>query len=158
MARKKTLKRSDEKIDTVKMDQVSTGGVEEKPMEEEIRIEASPELVAEEIETVVTPLPVEGPLLTSVVIKSYNGNLVHGLFEGEGMVEFIDGHVYRGDFQYNCITGKGIYTYTDGSTYEGEVENGKRHGYGVYTWEDEGKSYSGYWYKGKKQGKGCMQF
>ncbi|XP_036367229.1 radial spoke head 10 homolog B-like isoform X2 [Octopus sinensis] len=190
MARKKVARRTDEILVTeeekTELSSWENEEVEEteQPQPPQTQPQPQPPQPAETVEEeaeVTTSCVTEGPLLTNVVIKTYDGRYLNGLFEGEGCMEFIDGHIYKGffhqglmhghgyyewddgviyegDFMFNYITGKGTYTYLDGSTYEGEVLNGKRHGYGIYTWKAEGKCYAGYWFKGKKHGKGCMQF
>ncbi|KAM4698695.1 radial spoke head 10 homolog B [Rhinophrynus dorsalis] len=123
----------------------------------------------------------EEPVLTQLVVEKYEGDLVHGLYEGEGVAYFKDGNVYRGmfseglmhgngsymwtdgltyqgDFYMNFPMGHGKYTWPDGSRYEGEVYKAIRHGIGIYTSSSQQVSYTGEWHKGKRHGKGTIYY
>ncbi|CAL1526160.1 unnamed protein product [Lymnaea stagnalis] len=129
-----------------------------------------------------TPEPTyDEPRLTELIVESYTGELVRGLYSGEGEAWFkngnsykgfftlglmhgkgvyiwADGVVYEGDFYENQITGSGSYTWPDGSTYAGDVLNGKRHGFGTFTCANKTVAYTGDWDMGQKHGKGRMDF
>ncbi|XP_051877189.1 radial spoke head 10 homolog B [Pristis pectinata] len=123
----------------------------------------------------------EEPVLTKLIVASYEGETVRGLYEGVGTAYFQGGHVYEGmfseglmhgrgtyvwangikyegDFSMNTPTGHGTYTWTDGSTYVGDVQNGIRHGQGIFTSPDRSVSYTGEWYFGKRHGKGTIYY
>ncbi|KAK3611960.1 hypothetical protein CHS0354_011618 [Potamilus streckersoni] len=128
------------------------------------------------------PEPVyDEPVLSEIIIESYEGEKVRGLYEGEGIAHFtssnvykgqfsegfmhgkgeyiwMDGMKYEGDFYRNQITGKGVYYWPDGSYYEGDVLNGKRHGVGTYCFKDNKMSYAGDWFQGKRHGKGRLDY
>ncbi|XP_043567307.1 radial spoke head 10 homolog B isoform X2 [Chiloscyllium plagiosum] len=123
----------------------------------------------------------EEPILTKLIIESYEGETIRGLYEGVGTAHFQGGHVYQGmfseglmhgrgtytwkdgtkyegDFSTNTPTGHGTYTWPDGSTYVGEVVNGIRHGEGIFTSPDQLISYTGDWHQAKRHGKGTVYF
>ncbi|XP_072415913.1 radial spoke head 10 homolog B isoform X2 [Chiloscyllium punctatum] len=123
----------------------------------------------------------EEPILTKLIIESYEGETIRGLYEGVGTAHFQGGHVYQGmfseglmhgrgtytwkngtkyegDFSMNTPTGHGTYTWPDGSTYVGEVVNGIRHGEGIFTSSDQLISYTGDWHQAKRHGKGTVYF
>ncbi|XP_009580721.1 PREDICTED: radial spoke head 10 homolog B-like [Fulmarus glacialis] len=123
----------------------------------------------------------EEPVLTQVIVKSYEGEKVHGLYEGEGFAYFEGGNTYKGMFSEGLMHGQGTYTWADGvkyegtfvknvqmlngrytwndgSLYEGSIKNGVRHGFGVFRSGTRPVSYIGYWCKGKRHGKGTIYY
>ncbi|EDO30644.1 predicted protein, partial [Nematostella vectensis] len=88
----------------------------------------------------------------------YSGSFVNGKMEGSGKYVWVNGIIYEGDFKNNVIDGKGLYTWTDGSTYEGEVESGLRHGQGDYSCSNLPAVYSGEWRHGKRHGRGVLKY
>ncbi|XP_035745159.1 LOW QUALITY PROTEIN: radial spoke head 10 homolog B2 [Egretta garzetta] len=123
----------------------------------------------------------EEPVLTQVIVKSYEGEKVHGLYEGEGFAYFEGGNTYKGMFSEGLMHGQGTYmwadgvkyegtfvknvqmlngryTWNDGSIYEGSIKNGLRHGFGFFRSGTCPVSYIGYWYKGKRHGKGTIYY
>ncbi|XP_055507563.1 radial spoke head 10 homolog B isoform X4 [Leucoraja erinacea] len=123
----------------------------------------------------------EEPILTKLIVASYEGEKMRGLYEGVGVAQFQGGHVYEGmfsegmmhgrgtymwangikyegDFAMNTPTGHGTYTWTDGSTYVGEVQNGIRHRQGTFTSSERSISYTGEWSYGKRHGKGTIYY
>ncbi|KAM6320492.1 radial spoke head 10 homolog B [Podargus strigoides] len=126
-----------------------------------------------------TPQYYEEPVVTQVIVKSYEGEKVHGLYEGEGFAYFEGGNTYKGMFSEGLMHGQGTYTWADGvkyegtfvknvqmsngrytwndgSTYEGSIENGVRHGFGYF--RSGNHTYIGYWSKGKRHGKGTIYY
>uniref|UniRef100_A0A8D0EWA7 R10B2 protein n=1 Tax=Strix occidentalis caurina TaxID=311401 RepID=A0A8D0EWA7_STROC len=122
----------------------------------------------------------EEPIL-QVIVKSYEGEKVRGLYEGEGFAYFEGGNTYKGMFSEGFMHGHGTYTWADGvkyegtfvknvqmfngrytwndgSIYEGAIENGVRHGFGFFRSGTRPVSYIGYWYKGKRHGKGTIYY
>ncbi|XP_042654802.1 radial spoke head 10 homolog B2 isoform X5 [Tyto alba] len=120
-------------------------------------------------------------ILTQVIVKSYEGEKVHGLYEGEGFAYFEGGNTYKGMFSEGLMHGQGTYTWADGvkyegtfvknvqmfngrytwndgSIYEGSIENGVRHGFGFFRSGPHPVCYIGYWYKGKRHGKGTIYY
>ncbi|XP_072916266.1 radial spoke head 10 homolog B isoform X3 [Hemitrygon akajei] len=143
---------------------------EEEPVPESL--DTSPE---------ATLIYYEEPILTKLIVTSYEGETVRGLYEGVGIARFQGGHVYEGvfseglmhgrgtyvwangikyegDFSMNIPTGHGTYTWTDGSTYVGDVQDGIRHGQGTFMSADRSVSYTGDWYYGKRHGKGTIYY
>nr|XP_045000261.1 radial spoke head 10 homolog B [Jaculus jaculus] len=123
----------------------------------------------------------EEPILTKLIVESYEGEKAHGLYEGEGVAVFqggntyhgmfseglmhgqgtyiwTDGLKYEGDFVKNIPTNHGTYTWTDGSTFEGEVMNGMRNGFGMFKCSTHPVSYVGHWCQGKRHGKGSIYY
>ncbi|NXG94675.1 R10B2 protein, partial [Stercorarius parasiticus] len=123
----------------------------------------------------------EEPVLTEVIVKSYEGEKVHGLYEGEGFACFEGGNTYKGMFSEGLMHGHGTYTWADGvkyegtfvknvqmfngrytwidgSVYEGSIKNGVRHGFGFFRSGTRPVSYIGYWCKGKRHGKGTVYY
>ncbi|XP_058141762.1 radial spoke head 10 homolog B isoform X2 [Dasypus novemcinctus] len=123
----------------------------------------------------------EEPVLTKLIVQSYEGEKVRGLYEGEGFAVFqggctyhgmfseglmhgqgtyiwADGLKYEGDFVKNIPMNHGVYTWPDGSTYEGEVVNGMRNGFGMFKCSTQPVSYVGHWCHGKRHGKGSIYY
>ncbi|XP_038047444.1 radial spoke head 10 homolog B-like [Patiria miniata] len=139
---------------------------------------------AEEQEPPKEPTPppeYDEPTLAELIVESFEGEKVRGLFDGEGTAYFSGGHVYQGqfsqglmhgkgvytwsdgvryegDFNMNEITGKGLYTWPDKSTYEGEVLKGRRHGQGMFRCTSTPSSYTGQWNNGKRHGTGIIRY
>ncbi|XP_070270444.1 radial spoke head 10 homolog B [Myotis yumanensis] len=126
-------------------------------------------------------LQYEDPILTNLIIESYEGEKVHGLYQGEGFAVFqggctyrgmfseglmhgqgtyiwADGVKYEGEFVKNIPMNRGVYTWPDGSTYEGEVIDGMRNGFGVFKCSTQPVSYIGHWCQGKRHGKGSIYY
>ncbi|XP_074867371.1 radial spoke head 10 homolog B [Carettochelys insculpta] len=123
----------------------------------------------------------EEPILTQLIVENYEGEKVHGLYEGEGVAYFQGGSIYRGMFSEGLMHGHGTYIWADGvmyegnfvknvqmyngsyrwpdgSTYEGEVKNGIRHGFGMFKFGSHPVSYIGQWCEGKRHGKGTIYY
>ncbi|XP_036385455.1 radial spoke head 10 homolog B [Megalops cyprinoides] len=123
----------------------------------------------------------EVPVLSNIIVKSYEGETHRDMFHGEGVAYFQGGHVYKGtfsegfmhghgiyswadgvkyegDFVLNVPLGHGVYTWLDGSSYEGQVCNGIRHGVGTYRCGKTSVSYRGEWHHGKRHGKGTIYY
>ncbi|XP_067912684.1 radial spoke head 10 homolog B isoform X2 [Heterodontus francisci] len=150
--------------------------------QDEANLEATPE--GSELHSQSQQAPAvyyEEPALTKLIVASYEGETIRGLYEGIGIAHFQGGHVYEGmfseglmhgrgtytwkngikyegDFSMNTPTGHGTYTWTDGSTYVGEVLNGIRHGQGKFTSADQSISYTGEWHQAKRHGKGTINY
>ncbi|XP_011513510.1 radial spoke head 10 homolog B2 isoform X3 [Homo sapiens] len=123
----------------------------------------------------------EESILTKLIVESYEGEKVRGLYEGEGFAAFqggctyrgmfseglmhgqgtyiwADGLKYEGDFVKNVPMNHGVYTWPDGSMYEGEVVNGMRNGFGMFKCSTQPVSYIGHWCNGKRHGKGSIYY
>nr|XP_034987518.1 LOW QUALITY PROTEIN: radial spoke head 10 homolog B-like [Zootoca vivipara] len=127
------------------------------------------------------PILYEEPILTQLIVESYEGEKICGLYEGEGTAHFQGGNVYKGMFSEGLMHGQGTYTWADGvkyegnfvknlqmhhgsytwpdgSVYEGEVKSGIRHGFGMYKCGTYPVSYIGQWVEGKRHGKGTIYY
>ncbi|EMP34980.1 Radial spoke head 10 like protein B [Chelonia mydas] len=126
--------------------------------------QASPLESQEESKEVEEPLIQEAaqyyeePILTQLIVENYEGEKVHGLYDGEGVAHFQGGNTYRGNFVKNVQMYNGRYTWPDGSMYEGEVKNAVRHGFGMYKCGTHPVSYIGQWCEGKRHGKGTIYY
>ncbi|XP_053413758.1 radial spoke head 10 homolog B [Nycticebus coucang] len=123
----------------------------------------------------------EEPILTKLIVESYEGEKIRGLYEGEGFAVFQGGCTYHGMFSEGLMHGQGTYiwasglkyegefvknipmnhgmfTWPDGSMYEGEVRNGMRHGFGMFKCSTQPVSYIGHWCHGKRHGKGSIYY
>ncbi|XP_071616548.1 radial spoke head 10 homolog B isoform X1 [Heliangelus exortis] len=136
---------------------------------------------AEESPVQGVPQYPEEPGLAEVIVVSYEGEKVHGLYEGEGFAYLEGGNTYKGMFSEGLMHGQGTYTWADGvkyegmfvknvqmfngsytwndgSTYEGSIQNGIRHGFGFFKSGTHPVSYIGSWCKGKRHGKGTIYY
>ncbi|XP_073399170.1 radial spoke head 10 homolog B isoform X1 [Dendrobates tinctorius] len=123
----------------------------------------------------------EEPVLARLIVEKYEGDLVNGLYEGEGAAYYKDGNIYRvssspynsmakkrskmtitfisnllyfkGMFSEGLMHGRGVYTWTDGLKYEGEFFMNFPMRHGVYTWPN-GSRYEGQVYKAIRHGTG----
>jgi len=93
------------------------------------------------------------PLLTSVVLGSYEGEFENDLFQGEGTYKWNDGRRYEGQWHTTKMHGHGKYTFVDGRSYEGQYIHGEKSGTGTYLWPD-GRSYVGQVFHGAQHGRG----
>nr|XP_010307130.1 PREDICTED: radial spoke head 10 homolog B2-like [Balearica regulorum gibbericeps] len=160
--------------------ETSVNGVEETQANPPVIADKEPEEV-EEPPAQDVPQYYEVPVLTQVIVKSYEGEKVHGLYEGEGFAYFEGGNTYKGMFSGGLMHGQGTYTWADGvkyegtfvrnvqmfsgrytwndgSIYEGSIKNGVRHGFGFFRSGTCPVSYVGYWCKGKRHGKGTVYY
>nr|KAF6447674.1 hypothetical protein HJG63_012058 [Rousettus aegyptiacus] len=110
----------------------------------------------------------EEPILTKLIVESYEGEKVRGLYEGEGFAIFQGGCTYRGsiyynqegtswyegDWVYNIKKGWGIRCYKSGNIYEGQWEDNGRHGEGRMRWLTTNEEYTGRWEQGIQNGFG----
>ncbi|GAB0196609.1 radial spoke head 10 B-like [Grus japonensis] len=160
--------------------ETSVNGVEETQANPPVIADKEPEEV-EEPPAQDVPQYYEVPVLTQVIVKSYEGEKLHGLYEGEGFASFEGGNTYKGMFSGGLMHGQGTYTWADGvkyegtfvknvlmfsgrytwndgSIYEGSIKNGVRHGFGFFRSGTCPVSYIGYWCKGKRHGKGTVYY
>ncbi|GAB5582681.1 radial spoke head 10 homolog B isoform X2 [Prionailurus iriomotensis] len=97
----------------------------------------------------------EEPILTKLIVESYEGEKVHGLYEGEGFAVFQGGCTYHGMFSEGLMHGQGTYVWADGLKYEGEFVKNMPMKHGVYTWPD-GSTYEGEVLHGVRHGFGLI--
>lgn len=74
----------------------------------------------------------EEPVLTRLIVESYEGEKVRGLYEGEGFAVFQGGCTYHGTFSEGLMHGQGTYIWADGLKYE--VKRGGRRLVGGASW------------------------
>ncbi len=89
----------------------------------------------------------------SVNRKSYEGDWVNGIREGQGTMIWVSGEKYTGSWKQGRREGYGVDYYADGRRYEGNWSGGKKSGYGIFYWND-GERYEGEWVNGLKSGQG----
>ncbi|NXH93740.1 R10B2 protein, partial [Pachycephala philippinensis] len=155
----------------------------ESVSEEAQAIPEAPDKEPEVEEPPAPPVPPfhEEPILAQVIIKSYEGEEVDGVYEGEGFICFEGGNTYKGMFSEGLMNGRGtytwadgvkyegtfiknvpmvdgVYTWSDGSVYEGSIKDGLRHGYGFFKSGTRPVSYLGDWRNGKRHGKGVIYY
>jgi hypothetical protein len=107
----------------------------------------------------------------------YRGEVIDGLLQGQGRLDYGDGSHYQGQFKDGQFNGQGIYTYADGSRYEGhfvkglpsgeghlsssdfdyrgEFRQGQYNGLGVLQWRS-GDGFQGQFRRGEPHGQGVM--
>jgi hypothetical protein len=107
----------------------------------------------------------------------YRGEVINGLLQGQGRLDYGDGSHYQGQFKDGQFNGQGIYTYADGSRYEGhfvkglpsgeghlsssdfdyrgEFRQGQYNGLGVLQWRS-GDGFQGQFRRGEPHGQGVM--
>ncbi|MEK1907466.1 MAG: C13 family peptidase [Pseudomonas sp.] len=86
----------------------------------------------------------------------YSGLFKDGLFEGQGEWHGSGGEQYVGEFHQGLFDGHGKLTYNDGSQYEGSFKLGRLHGEGHL--QQGAMSYRGEFRKDRYQGQGNLQF
>ncbi|AGO84699.1 Morn repeat domain containing protein [Pandoravirus salinus] len=100
----------------------------------------------------------QGPgICTWTCGTSYEGHFERDLPHGQGDCVWSDGACYRGAWIAGEMDGSGVMTTRGGDRYEGGWHQGKRHGNGTYLWAD-GSSYSGEWADNQKHGHGTMTY
>ncbi|XP_035138678.1 radial spoke head 10 homolog B isoform X5 [Callithrix jacchus] len=113
----------------------------------------------------------EESILTKLIVESYEGEKVRGLYEGEGFAAFQGGCTYRGMFSEGLMHGQGTYIWADGLKYEGTiyynqegtcwyegdwVQNVKK-GWGIRCYKS-GNIYEGQWEDNVRHGEGRMRW
>ncbi len=90
--------------------------------------------------------------------SNYEGMFSDGLFHGQGRLQMADGSVYEGEFTRGQITGTGTMVYKDELTtiYTGELKDGLAHGEGILKNADQ--SYEGQFRRNKYHGQGAQTF
>ncbi len=86
-------------------------------------------------------------------LNKYTGEWKDGLPSGQGTFTWSGGMKYVGEMKEGLPNGQGTQTYSDGRKYVGELREGKYNGQGTLTWSDGGK-YVGEFMHGKEHGQG----
>ena len=66
----------------------------------------------------------------------YIGQVLNGVPEGKGVMEWNNGERYEGEWKNDLKDGKGIHYFPNGERYEGEFKNGNAEGKGIYYYKD----------------------
>lgn len=87
--------------------------------------------------------------------SQYRGELIDGLLQGQGRLDYPDGSWYEGGFKDGRMHGAGTWHGSDGEHYVGEFHNGSFHGQGKLQYRD-GSSYQGGFDNGRFAGEGTF--
>jgi hypothetical protein len=83
----------------------------------------------------------------------YRGELVDGLLQGQGRLDYHNGSYYQGEFKDGLFHGAGEWHGADGEHYSGEFQHGSFHGQGRLQHSD-GSHYQGAFKAGQPSGEG----
>lgn len=86
----------------------------------------------------------------------YHGNVVKGLLQGNGRIDYANGASYRGHFKDGLFEGPGTWHGAAGERYEGEFHLGQFEGQGKLVLVD-GTIYQGGFKQGRMHGEGHLQ-
>jgi hypothetical protein len=86
----------------------------------------------------------------------YRGQLVHGLLQGEGRLDYSDEAYYQGGFKDGQFEGHGNWRDAEGNTYEGDFRDGQFEGRGRYL-SAAGELWQGEFHDGSATGQGDYQ-
>lgn len=87
--------------------------------------------------------------------SQYRGEVIDGLLQGQGRLDYPDGSWYEGGFKDGRMHGAGTWHGSDGEHYVGEFHNGSFHGQGKLQYRD-GSSYQGGFDNGRFAGEGTF--
>jgi hypothetical protein len=90
-------------------------------------------------------------------VRSYDGDWVNGVREGQGKVTWPNGTVFEGNWANDQKNGQGTLTEESGQVYVGAWRNDRKHGQGVVTWPN-GEKYDGQWKDDVIEGQGTYTF
>nr|XP_048292745.1 radial spoke head 10 homolog B isoform X2 [Myodes glareolus] len=113
----------------------------------------------------------EEPILTKLIVESYEGEKIRGLYEGEGFAVFQGGNTYHGMFSEGLMHGQGTYIWADGLKYEGSIYYNQegtswyegdwvyniKKGWGIRCYKS-GNIYEGQWENNMRHGEGRMRW
>ncbi|SEM95205.1 Uncharacterized conserved protein [Pseudomonas sp. ok272] len=85
----------------------------------------------------------------------YRGDLVNGLLQGQGRIDYPNGSWYAGQFDKGQWHGQGEWHGSNGEVYRGEFQQGLFHGQGTLTTPDS--SYTGGFKLGRRDGEGTLK-
>lgn len=85
----------------------------------------------------------------------YRGDVVNGLLQGQGRVDYPNGSGYAGQFKDGQWQGQGQWHGRNGEVYTGGFDHGLFHGQGTLI--ARGTTYSGGFVKGRRQGEGTFK-
>lgn len=85
----------------------------------------------------------------------YRGDLVNGLLQGKGRIDYPNGSWYAGEFDKGQWQGQGEWHGSNGEVYRGQFNQGLFEGQGALT--TNGNSYSGGFKAGRRDGEGTLK-
>jgi len=85
----------------------------------------------------------------------YRGDIIDGLLQGPGRMDYSDGSYFQGQFKDGQFNGPGEWHSGRGERYRGEFQNGSFHGQGSLTYSD-GSRYEGSFANGTPNGEGHL--
>lgn len=85
----------------------------------------------------------------------YRGDLVNGLLQGEGRIDYPNGSWYAGQFDKGQWHGQGEWHGSNGEVYRGQFQQGLFDGQGTLT--TTGSSYTGGFKAGRRDGEGTLK-
>ena len=85
----------------------------------------------------------------------YRGELVNGLLQGQGRVDYPNGSWYAGQFDKGQWQGQGEWHGSNGEVYRGQFQQGLFDGQGTLT--THGSSYTGGFKLGRREGEGTLK-
>ncbi|MDX9665430.1 C13 family peptidase [Pseudomonas sp. P5_152] len=85
----------------------------------------------------------------------YRGDLVDGLLQGQGRIDYPNGSWYAGQFDKGQWHGQGEWHGSNGEVYRGAFQQGLFHGQGALTTSDS--SYTGGFKLGRRDGEGTLK-
>ncbi|HEX8542258.1 MAG TPA: C13 family peptidase [Pseudomonas sp.] len=85
----------------------------------------------------------------------YRGDVVNGLLQGQGRIDYPNGSWYAGQFQNGQWHGQGEWHASNGDVYKGGFANGLFDGHGTLT--TNGGSYVGGFKLGRREGEGTLK-
>lgn len=85
----------------------------------------------------------------------YRGDVVNGLLQGQGRIDYPNGSWYAGEFHNGLWHGKGEWHASNGDTYKGGFANGLFEGQGTLT--THGGVYVGGFKLGRREGEGTLK-
>ncbi|WP_338522533.1 C13 family peptidase [Pseudomonas batumici] len=85
----------------------------------------------------------------------YRGEVVNGLLQGQGRIDYPSGSWYAGQFDKGQWQGDGEWHGSNGEVYKGQFQQGLFHGQGTLTLHDS--SYTGGFKQGRRDGEGTLK-
>jgi hypothetical protein len=86
----------------------------------------------------------------------YRGEVIDGLLQGPGRLDYSDGSYFKGQFKDGQFNGPGEWRSKHGDVYSGEFQSGDFHGQGSRTYSD-GSRYTGSFAIGTPNGEGHLK-
>ncbi|XP_035268050.1 ankyrin repeat and MYND domain-containing protein 1 [Anguilla anguilla] len=87
----------------------------------------------------------------------YEGEIVSGLKQGEGVFTWENGELYEGSFYKDYRHGIGTYTWPEGSRFHGKFYRNRKEGYGIQHFPD-GTTFQGLYHADERFGPGVLTY